>query len=195
MAIKITNKPAKHAKRTTKAASKRSVPTKAEVALNPEQYAHVPIGDIDVLLLQFNPNGRVNEQDVVFNVFESELERWQTGAAWLAFQKSDKRHHAGRSTWLGFAKSVPIAVVDLVETVLKEAGMEVERDMGRAVHLDLNPFARVSADGLEILVPASLVGDPKARRVIERGGVEAIARGYTVAPSKADALNDLFFGK
>lgn len=195
MAIKITKKPAKSTKRTVKAQPKQLAPTRTKAPPDSERYAHVQIADLDVILLQFKPSGRVNEQDVVFNVFESESERWRDGAAWLAFHKSDMPHHAGRSTWLGIAKSVPLAVVDLIQAVLQAAGMEVERDIGRATHLALNPFARVSADGLEILVPAALVGDPNARRVIERGGVKAIARGYTAVPSKAAALNELFFGK
>jgi hypothetical protein len=155
---------------------------------------HVPIADVDVVLLQVKDNGRVDVQDAVFNVFESESKRWRTGAAWLAFHKSDMPHHAGLSTWLGVSKSVPLAVIDLIHAVLQAAGMEVGREMGRAMHLGLNPFARLSDDGIEILVPAALVGDPNARRVIERGGVKVVARGYTVAPSKAAALNDLFFG-
>jgi hypothetical protein len=36
-----------------------------------------------------------------------------------------------------------------------------------------------------------LVGDPKTRRVIDRGGVKTIARGYTLTSSKAAGLNNL----
>jgi hypothetical protein len=193
MAFKITKKPVKTTKRTAKA--KPGKPTKAEGPPEAGQYAHVPIADLYVVLLQVKANGRVDEQDVVFNVFESESKRWRDGAAWLAFHKSEMPHHAGRSTWIGLAKSMPLPVVDMIQAVLQAAGMEVERDMGRAMHLELNPFARLSADGLEVLVPAALVGDPNARRVIDRGGVKAIARGYTVAPSKAAGLNKLLFGR
>ena len=52
-------------------------------------------------------------------------------------------HYAGLSTWIGIAKSVPLAVIDMIQAVLQAAGMEVERDMGRAIHLELNPFARL----------------------------------------------------
>ncbi len=195
MALKITKKPAKTSKRTANAKARGPSSTKPEGALKAGRYDHVPIADLDVVLLQLNANGRADERDVVFNVFESESKRWRDGAAWLAFHKSDMPHHAGLSTWIGISKSVPLAVIDMIQAVLQAAGMEVERDVGRAVHLELNPFARLSPDGLEILVPAALVGDPSARRVIERGGVKTIARGYTVAPSKAAALNELFFGK
>jgi hypothetical protein len=195
VALKITKKPAKTSKRTATAKARRPTSTKTEGAPEAGRCDHVPIADLDVVLLQVKANGRVDERNVVFNVFESESERWRDGAAWLAFHKSDMPHHAGLSTWIGIAKSVPLAVIDMIQAVLQAAGMEVERDIGRATHLELNPFARLSADGLEILVPAALVGDPNARRVIYRGGVKAIARGYTVAPSKAAALNELFFGK
>lgn len=188
------------ARRTTKSAKTTNLTAKAKAAKPTRStaevggYEHVPITDLDVVLLEMNDNGTVNVQDVVFNVFESESKRWREGAAWLAFQRSDMPHHRGLSTWIGITKSVPLAVIDMIQRVLQAAGMEVERDTGRAVYLNLNPFARLSEDGLEILVPAALVGDPKARRVIDRGGVKVIARGYTVAPSKAAALNALFFG-
>jgi hypothetical protein len=180
MASKITKKPAKTTKSAAKA--KKRVAPKAAAAPEPHQYDHVPIADLDVVLLQVKDNGRVDIRDVVFNVFESESKRWRDGAAWLAFHKSDMPHHAGLSTWIGLSKGVPLAVIDTIQVVLHEAGMEVAREMGRAMHLEMNPFARLSGDGLEILVPAALVGDPNARRVIERGGVKVIARGYTVAP-------------
>lgn len=168
----------------------------AKVAEQPDaaRYEHVVITDLDVLLLQTDDSGVLDVEDVVFSVFESEAERRREGSTWLAFHRSGMPHYAGKSVWLGLSKSVPAAVVDLIQAVLRAADMDVERDMGRVVHLDLNPFARLSEDGLEILVPAALVGDPAARRGIERGGVKVIARGYTVAPSKATSLNELFFG-
>lgn len=105
---KATKKPVKTAPKATKkpvkTASKKAAPIKTADAPDADRYAHVPIGDIDLVLLQVKPNGSVNEQDVVFNVFESELQRWRDGAAWLAFHNSNVPHHAGRSTWLGISR-------------------------------------------------------------------------------------------
>lgn len=196
MAFKITKKPAKATKRTTTKRSTKPKATKAAPrahdAAATGRYDHVPIMDLDVVLLQMKDSGRVNVQDVVFTVFESEAKRWRGGAAWLAFYQSDVAHHSGLSTWIGLSKSVPLPVIDLLQQVLQAANGEVEREMGRALHLQMNPFARLSDDGLELLVPAALVGDPNARRVIERGGIHTIARGYTIQPDKADGLRRLF---
>ncbi len=189
MAFKITKK---STKRTTKPEKAKAEP-KADDASGTGRYDHVPIADLDVVLLQMNDTGRVNVQDALFNVFESEAKRRRAGEAWLAFYESDMAHHAGLSTWVGISKSVPLAVIDLIQQVLQTGNGAVERDMGRPLHLKMTPFARLSDDGLEILVPAALVGDPNARRVIERGGTSAIARGYTLQPDKAEGLRKLFF--
>lgn len=184
MAFKIT-------KKSTKRITKPKAEPKAD-ASGTGRYDHVPIADLDVVLLQMNDTGRVNVQDVVFNVFQSEAKRRRAGEAWLALYESDMAHHAGLSTWVGISKSVPLSVIDLIQQVLQTANA-VERDMGRPLHLKMTPFARLSDDGLEILVPAALVGDPNARRAIERGQTSPIARGYTLQPGKAEGLHKLFF--
>jgi hypothetical protein len=189
VAFKITKKRATRRKPT---ASRTANSVGAEQ--QDGRHAHVEIVDLDVLLLQMRDSGGVNVQDVVFNVFESEAARWHAGPAWIAFHKSGMPHHAGLSTWLGISKSVPLQVIEMIETVLRATGTDVERDTGRALHLELNPFARLSDDGLEILVPAALVGDSEERRTIERGGVRIVARGYIVAPRNSASLNNLFFG-
>lgn len=192
-ALKRAKEPVKGTKRAAKSKVEKPTATIEESSVA-GRYDHVQIADLDVVLLQLKDIGRVNVQDVVFTVFESESKGRRDGAAWLAFHRSDMPHHTGLSTWIGLSKSVPAPVLDLIQKVLRAANGEVERDMGRALHLQMQPFARLSNDGLEILVPAALVGDPSARRVIDRGGVKVIARGYTAAPSRAAALNALFFG-
>ncbi len=184
MAIKIPKQSARPVKRAT-AASKPA----------PASYAHVAIDDQDVVLLQLRDNGRVNIQDIAFAVFEAKAPGRRAGATWFAFHASGKPHHGGKSTWLGLSNSVPLEVLDMLQAVLQAAGMDVERDTGRALRLQLDPLARLSDDGLEILVPAALVGEPGQRRVIDRGGTPAIARGYTLAPSNAAALQDLLLGR
>lgn len=155
------------------------------------QYDHVTIPDLDVVLLQ-TASGRLALQDVVFNVFEAESERRREGTSWLAFHGSGMPHHMGKSEWIGLSKSVPLEVIDMIQAVLTSSSIGVEREMGRALHLDLNPFARLSDDGLEILVPAAVVGDPDDRRTIERAGVTVTARGYILGKSKAAAFGELF---
>ncbi len=191
MAIKFPRKQAKSTKRTARPKEAKPTPPPDKKAA---RYDHVRIGDLDVVLLQTRDSGEIDPQDLVFDVFKSESKRRRRGETWLAFYRSEMPHHAGLSTWIGLSKSVPLPVLDLIQEVLIAANGNVSREMGRALHLNLNPFARLSDDGLEIMVPAALVGDPNARRVIERAGVKVIARGFTTEPSNAAALNELFFG-
>lgn len=161
----------------------------------PERYPHIAIVDQDVVLLQVRDNGRVPLQDLVFALFEALASDRRGEVAWLAFHADGMPHHEGKSTWIGLSTSVPLGAVDTIQATLQKAGMEVERAMGRAVRLDLSPLARLSEDGRAILVPAALVGDPNQRRVIDRAGTSAVARGYTVAPSKAASLEALLLGR
>lgn len=189
--LKRAKKPVKETKRVAKSKTEKTA-AKVDESSVAGRYDHVPIADDDVMLLQMKDIGRVNVQDVVFTIFDSESARRRDGTAWLAFYGPHMPHHTGLSTWIGLSKSVPLPVLDLIQQVLRAANGEVARDTGRALHLDMQPFARLSDDGLEILVPAALVGDPTTRRVIDRGGVNVIARGYSVAPSRKASLNALF---
>jgi hypothetical protein len=159
-----------------------------------KQYESVSIDDVDVVLLQTVDHGSVSLQDIVFHMFSSESHRRRDETQWLAFYGTDMPHVSGRSAWIGVSRSVPLAVLDLIEAAMCLSYGRVDREMGRALHLKLQPFGRLSDDGLEILVPAALVGDPSKRRVVSRSGIEVIARGYTALPSKAAQLNQLFFG-
>lgn len=161
----------------------------------PSRTPYVEIAEQDVVLLQTtNLLGARGLQDIVFRVFAAETGRRRAGATWLAFYTTGMPHHAGKAEWIGLSQSVPLATVDLIQAAMRTAGLPVERELGRALHLDLNPFARLSEDGLEILVPAALAGDPAARRVIERDGTRPVARGYTLRSDKAEPLRQLVFG-
>lgn len=182
-------------KRTkTKSATKtRSGPQPQTEAPSREPY--VEIAEQDVILLQTtNVLGSNGLQDLVFRVFTAEGGRRRSGAQWLAFDGTGRPHYEGKTEWIGLSKSVPLSTIGMIQAAMESAGLSVEREMGRALRLDMNPFARLSDDGLEILVPAALVGDPNARRVIERGGTRPVARGYKLLPNKAQGLHQLFFG-
>jgi hypothetical protein len=184
---------AKSSRKTTRTAPKKQVaaPQVPTSANDP----YVSITERDVILLQTtNHLGTSGLQDLVFQVFSMCSRSRRPGTEWLAFSTSDRLHHANKSSWIGLSKSIPLAVIDAIQAAMKDAGLDVEREMGLALHLDMNPFARLSDDGLEILVPAALAGDPHVKRLVERGGTSPVARGYTIQPSKAAALNQLFFG-
>jgi hypothetical protein len=140
---------------------------------------HLTIGEQDVLLLQGRPSGRPPDfRDLVFGVFDSMRNQRAAGAEWLAFGDEDRRHVSGTSLWISISRSTPPPVVDALQAMLDVNGLDTEREMGRARHLDLTPFARLSDDGLEILVPAEIAGDPTRKRIVDRRGPTLFARGY-----------------
>ncbi len=156
----------------------RTPPPPPIVEVDPSR-DHLTIGEQDVLLLQGRPSGRAPDfRDLVFGVFDSMRNQRASGAQWLAFGDTDRLHVSGKSWWIGLSRSVPLPVVDALQAMLDTNGFDTEREMGRARHLDLTPFARLSDDGLEILVPAALAGDPTRKRTVERGGLTLFARGY-----------------
>lgn len=158
--------------------------------------AFISIDDQDVILLETNNYiGMSGLENIVFRAFAANASSRRAGTAWLAFGTCGRPHHAGKDSWIGLSRSVPLPIINGVQAEMVASGLEVEREMGRALHLKMNPLARLSDDGLEILVPAALVGDPSNKRVVPRGGTNPVARGYQVRPSRAAALNELFFGK
>jgi len=120
---------------------------------------HLTIEEQDVLVLQALPgSATANFRDVVFGAFDSARDQRRPGTQWWCFGDTDRKHVGGKSLWIGLSQSVPLPVVDAIQAVLDAEGLEVEREIGPARHLDLTPFARLSDDGLEILVPAALAG-------------------------------------
>ncbi len=139
---------------------------------------HLTIAEQDVVVLESEPGNSMSMQDIVFDAFWSERGRRRRGSQWLAFYTMSKPHVTGKSTWIGLSRSVPVPLVDAIQTAIKSSGLAVEREMCRALHVRLLPFARLSDDGLELLVPAALVGDPTRKRTIDRGETRPVARGY-----------------
>ena len=138
------------------------------------------IGDIDALLLQVAPRlAESNIEDLVFERFWGAREARRAGTQWLAFAGSGLTHYMGLSTWIALSRSVPETVVGFVQDGLEKAGMKVLREMGRPLRYRMLPFGRLSDDGLELLVPATLVG-PDKQRVVPRGSVLPTARGYVL---------------
>ncbi|MCX5747965.1 MAG: hypothetical protein NT062_36350 [Proteobacteria bacterium] len=149
----------------------------------PELYEgrdHITIEEQDVLLLQVAAArvGTSALEDLVFAAFWSFRSSRRQGSVWLAFQRSNRIHHLGKSDWIGLSLSVPTQTADSIQRSFEVHDLEVEREMGRALHLDLHPFARMSDDDLEILVPAGLAGDARRKRKVDRGDTSPIARGY-----------------
>ena len=138
------------------------------------------IHDMDAVLLQATPKLAFSDlEDLVFGSFVGASELWRAGSEWLAFGGSGMRHFEGKSDWIGLSKSIPLDVMDFIQHRFQKAGCAVGREVGRPLHYGMHPFARLSDDGLEILVPAALVG-PDKKRIVPRGGTEPIARGYIV---------------
>jgi hypothetical protein len=138
------------------------------------------IREQDVVLIQATPElGYSDLQDLVFGSFVGARELRRAGTQWLAFSGTGRLHFVGRSEWIGLSKSVPLDVMDFIQHRFEKAGCDVGREMGRSLHHGMLPFARLSDDGLEILVPAALVG-PDRKRIVPRGGTEPIARGYVL---------------
>lgn len=181
------------------ATRRRDVPPAPDVAKSAGASSigsFITIDDQDVILLETNNHiGVSGLEDIVFRVFAAHASSRRSGTAWLAFGTTGRSHHSGKDSWIGLSRAVPLQVVERIQAHMMASGLQVEREMGRALHLNLNPFARLSDDGLEILVPAALVGDPSAKRIVPRGGTDPVARGYQIRPSRAAALNELFFGK
>ena len=151
---------------------KRVVKTKSN-----EDESVLSIKDRDLIILQASPQLSLSTlQDVVFQGFSSARELLKKGQDWMAFGAGERPHWAGKTLWIGLTESVPLELVDGLQAYLENAGVLVEREMGRALLNGLIPFARLSGDGLELLVPQPLVGTP-GRKVI-RGGMEAQVRGY-----------------
>ncbi len=145
---------------------------------------HLVVVEREVLILQALPGGTSDERDLVFGVFDAARQHRRDGSQWWAFADSDRLHVHGKTTWLGLSNDVPPPVVDAIQTALDAEGRAVERELGRALQLDLTPFARLSDDGLEILVPAALAGDPTRKRIVDRAGLALLARGYRVKPPR-----------
>ena len=193
-------KPKRQARSATAASRKRNT-TRASTAktsaAEPISTAnsYVTIAEQDLILLQTTDQlGMPGLEDRIFQAFTMSERSRRAGTQWLAFGRSDMPHHMGKSSWIGLSRSIPLPIIDAIQTSIEAAGLEVERDMGRAFHLKMNPFARLSDDGLEILVPAALVGDPTKKRIVERGGSKPTARGYHLEPDRAASLQQLFFG-
>lgn len=163
-------------------------PPPGPVDIDPQR-RHITIDEQDVILLETTARLDMSSlQDIVFGALWSARAQRRHGAQWLAFGDSDRLHVTGMSTWIGLSRSLPLAVVDAIQAAFEAEGLEVEREMGRALHLDLSPFARLSEDGLEILVPAALAGDPTRKRIVERGTTRPFARGYYVKPPRRSLL-------
>ena len=145
------------------------------------------IDDQEVVLLHLKETPRINIQDVVFLGFTFHLERRRRGTTWLAFHRTNMPRD---TTWIGFSLGTPPTVVDGIQGAFEATGMQVERSMGRALQLGMHPFARLSDDGLEILVSS---GDPIARRVVERSGAKPVARGFT-APQRRPTVRNVILG-
>ena len=84
-------------------------------------------------------------------------------------------------------QDVPVPVVDSLQDIFEAVGSEVQREMGRALHSRLTPFARVSDEGLELLVPAALVGarprrcSCSAAQVMASAALDAACAGDSAA--------------
>ena len=151
---------------------------------------HILIEEHDVLLLQTSAArvGLTTLEDLVFGTFWAAREARRAGIVWLAFKDSGRVHHQGKSDWIGLSRSVPTSVVDSIQASFEALGLEVEREMGRALHLGLSPFARLCDEDLEILVPAALAGDPRRKRKVDRGEITPFARGYELKPLRPSLL-------
>lgn len=137
------------------------------------------IEEQDVVLLQMPPTlASTAIQDIVFAAFDRAGAQRLPTSGWLAFNRSDMLHVSGKSEWLGLSRSVPLTMLSAIQTSLEQHGLDVEREMGRAHRLTLIPFARLSEDGLELLVPAGLAGD--WRRTVPRGKTTPVVRGYVI---------------
>jgi hypothetical protein len=110
-------------------------------------------------------------------------EKQTPGSEWLAFSATGCTHWSGKSLWLGFSQSVPLPLVDAFQGILERSGLEVEREMGFALRNELIPFARLTGDGLEILVPVALAGDTAKKRTVKRGSVEPTVRAFCCGAS------------
>ena len=146
----------------------------------------VEISERDVILLQMAPG--IGPENLVFEEFSAAAKSRRKGTEWLAFSRSDAPHHMGKSEWLGLSKSVPLKVIDVIQAAIEAAGVDVDREIGRALQNQLVPFARLSDDGLEILVPAALAGSPG--RVVPRGSARPTARGYVMGSSTGGSHQD-----
>jgi hypothetical protein len=137
------------------------------------------VDERELIILQASPRLSLSAlEDVVFQGFSSASELLKKGEDWMAFSASQLPHWAGKTMWIGFSENVSLELIDGLQAHLESAGVVIEREMGRALHNQMNPFARLSGDGLELLVPQPLVGTPGRRLV--RGGIEVRVRGYFV---------------
>ncbi len=151
---------------------------------------HILLEEQDVLLLQMSAAnvGLTPLENLVFQAFWAARAKRRAGSVWLAFKDSERVHHRGRSDWIGLSRSVPTSVVDSLQASFEALGLEVEREMGRALRLGLTPFARLCDEDLEILVPAAIAGDPREHRKVNRGETTPIARGYYLKPLRSSPL-------
>lgn len=141
----------------------------------------ITVRDRDVILLEATPRLAISDiQDLVFDGFSAAKSSRRKGTEWLALSRTEMPHHGGKSTWIALSTSIPLPVMDAIQRSFEKAGLQVEREMGRALRYKLQPFARLSDDGLEILVPAALASDPKIRRTVPRGRTAPTARGYVL---------------
>ncbi|MDP1917101.1 MAG: hypothetical protein Q8L14_12750 [Myxococcales bacterium] len=151
---------------------------KANLKANQDESV-LSIRERDLIILQATPHVSLSVlEDMVLQGFSSAHELPKTGDDWLAFSASQRAHWAGKTLWIGLSESVPLELVDGLQAHLESAGLLVEREMGRALHNGMNPFARMSGAELEVLVPQPLVRTPG--RKVNRGGIKANVRGYFV---------------
>lgn len=137
------------------------------------------IRDRDLIILQATPHVSLSAlEDAVFQGFSTGRNLHKKGQEWLAFSASDRSQWAGKTLWIGFSENVALELVDGLQAYLENEGVPVDREMGMAFHNDLRPFARLSDEGPELLVPQALVGAPG--RKLSRGGVEMSVRGYLI---------------
>lgn len=156
------------AKRTAKAKSKAN-----------QDVSVVSIKDQDLIILQASPQFALSAlEDAVFQGFSTGRNLHKKGQEWLAFSASDRSHWAGKTLWIGFSEDVALELIDGLQAYLGNEGVPVDREMGRAIHNELRPFARLADEGPELLVPQPLVGGPG--RKLSRGGVELSVRGYLI---------------
>ncbi|MBK7074603.1 MAG: hypothetical protein IPH44_20130 [Myxococcales bacterium] len=150
-------------------------PTAPPLAIAPT----LTIDEQDVVVLQM-PSRLASTaiEDVVFAAFAGAGTQRFTKTGWLAFYATGMRHVEGKSEWLGLSRGLPLPVLDAIQDSLEQLGLAVRREMGRALQHNLTPFARLSPDGLEILVPAALAGD--RRRTVPRGDTTPVVRGYVL---------------
>ncbi len=156
------------AKRTAKVKSKAN-----------QDVSVVSIKDQDLIILQASPQFALSAlEDAVFQGFSTGRNLHKKGQEWLAFSASDRSHWAGKTLWIGFSEDVALELIDGLQAYLGNEGGPVDREMGRAIHNELRPFARLADEGPELLVPQPLVGAPG--RKLSRGGVELSVRGYLI---------------